>query len=413
MNTTLPYESVDSLLLSRQYVESPYEIFDTLREQYPVFWSDQWNAWVVTRYENVMAILKDHKRFSNRGRYTEYLSSLSDGQRQQLTYLEHHYEHGGLVQSDPPSHTRLRKLIGNAFTPRMVQHMRDLVEQIVADLLDAFVGRREIDLIYEFAFPLPATVIAGMLGVATEERDQFKEWSAAIQRFLGSGQVNFEFALAAQEAWRNMNDHFASLLAERRNHPREDLVSAMAQACEDGESLSDDELIRTCGALLVAGHETTTNLISNAIWLLLGRPDQLDLLRNDDSLYPAAVEEFLRYESPFQSLPRTLTENVALRGQTMRRGQLAYVMIGAANRDPDRFDRPHELDITRADNKQLAFGHGTHFCLGAPLARLEASIAIREVFDQFPNMQLDPDRPPVWKESMVQRGMERFDLSLH
>jgi len=413
MNTTATDTKLDARLLSREYVESPYDIFDMLRQRHPVFWSDKWNAWVITRYDDVLAILKDYRRFSNCGRYTEYLSPLTDDQRAQLSYLENHYEHGGLVQSDPPDHSRLRKLIGNAFTPRMVEHMRGLVEQIVQDLINGFASKKQIDLIYEFAFPLPATVIAGMLGVAVENRDQFKEWSAAIQRFLGSGKVNFDYALSAQEAWRNMNGHFSDLLAERRVHPQDDLVSAMAKSCEDGQRLTDEELIRTCGALLVAGHETTTNLISNGIWLLLQYPEQLGQLQSDDSLFPSAIEEFLRFESPFQSLPRTLTEDVELRGQKMRKGQLAYVMIGAANRDPDRFTNPHELDLNRTDNKQIAFGHGIHFCLGAPLARLEAPIAIRAMFKQFPNMRLVPEQPPVWKKSMVQRGMERFDLSLH
>ena len=405
-------KSLDALFLSPQYVESPYQIFGQLRQHHPVFWSERWNAWVVTRYDDVLEILKDYRRFSNQGRYTKFLSSLPDHQRAQLAYLEHHYEHGGLVQADPPDHTRLRKLIGGAFTPRMVEQMRTPVEQIVAELIRAFADKSEIDLIYEFAFPLPATVIARMLGVAAETRDQFKHWSAAIQRFLGSGEVNFEFALAAQDAWQNMNEHFSELLTERRRQPQEDLVSAMANACEDGERLTEDELVRTCGAMLVAGHETTTNLISNAIWLLLQRPKQRRLLLEDKSLDSAAVEEFLRYESPFQSLPRTLTEDVQLRGQTMQRGQLVYVMLGAANRDPKQFENPEELDITRRENKQIAFGHSIHFCVGAPLARLEAPIAIRALLEQFPEMHMDPSSPPTWKKSMVQRGMERFDLPL-
>lgn len=412
MKTKIADTNLDALLLTPTYIESPYEVYDLLRERYPVFWSDKWQGWLLTRYDDVIAVVKDPRRFSNRSRYTKYLSTLSNEQRSQLAYLQNHYEHGGLVQSDPPEHTRLRKLVGSAFTPRMINRMDNLVEQIVDDLIATFADKSEINLIYEFAFPLPATVIAGMLGVEISSRDQFKDWSAAIQRFLGSGQVRFDYALAAQQAWQNMNGHFKQLLDERGKSPRDDLVSALAHACEDGERLTEQEVIGTCGALLVAGHETTTNLISNAIWLLLQHPDQLNRLRNDASLYPSAVEEFLRYESPFQSAPRTLTEDVELRSQILRKGQLAYVMLGAANRDPSRFDRPDELDITREDNKHLAFGHGIHFCLGAALARLEAPIAIRAMIERFPEMHLDLQRPPVWKESMVQRGMERFDLPL-
>jgi hypothetical protein len=356
--------------------------------------------------------LKDTKTFSNRGRYTQFLASLSPDQRSQLDYLQHHYEHGGLVQSDPPAHTRLRQLISSAFTPRIVSQMDGLVREIVAELVDAFADREEAELIYEFAFPLPAIVIAGMLGVPREERDQFKVWSSVIQRFLGSGTVNFDFALVAQDAWRCMNDYFARLFAERTERPRHDVVSGLAQARFEGEQLSRDEVIRTCGAILIAGHETTTNLISNGFWRLLGHPDQLSQLRSRAELYESAVEEFLRFESPFQSAPRTVTADVELRGKLLRRGDLAYAMLGAANRDPLRFENPNTLDIHRGDNKHLAFGYGIHFCLGAALARLEAPIAIKLLLDRFPNASLISSRPPVWKVSMVQRGMEAFWLLL-
>ena len=405
--------SFDDLLLSPEYVESPYATYDLLRNERPVYWCQKWNGWLLTRFDDVQAVLQDPKNFSNAGRYTKFLAPLSADQRAQLGYLQHHYEHGGLVQLDPPAHTRLRKLVNSAFTPRIVGKMEGLVHEIVADLIAAFADEDDVELIYRFAFPLPAIVIAGMLGVPRDERDRFKDWSSTIQRFLGSGKVNFEYALAAQDAWQNMNGYFADLFAERTARPQDDLVSGLAQAEVDGETLTRDEVIRTCGAMLIAGHETTTNLISNGLWRLLDCPRQLERLRADPNLYPPAVEEFLRCESPFQSAPRTLTADFVLRGQALKRGDLAYAMLGAANRDPVRFPNPQELDLGRKDNKHLAFGYGVHFCVGAALARLEAPIAIRAILERFPDIRLDERRPPMWKVSMVQRGMEQFWLRLH
>ena len=405
-------KNIDDVLLSPEYVDNPYPTYDLLRSEYPVYWCEKWNGWLITRYDDVQSVLKDTVTFSNRGRYTRFLAPLSPDQRSQLTYLQHHYEHGGLVQSDPPAHSRLRKLINSAFTPRIISPMDGLVREIVADLIAAFSGRRDAELIYEFAFPLPAIVIAGMLGVPRDERDQFKVWSSVIQRFLGSGTVNYDYALAAQEAWRCMNEYFARLFAERAERPENDLVSGLAHARVEGEQLSRDEVIRTCGAILIAGHETTTNLISNGLWRLLEHPEQLSRLRSHAELYESAVEEFLRFETPFQSAPRTVTTDVELRGQLLRRGELAYVMLGAANRDPLRFINPNALDIRRDDNKHLAFGYGIHFCLGAALARLEAPIAMKAMLERFPSLSLIPNQPPIWKVSMVQRGMESFWLRL-
>jgi len=405
-------DKIDDVLLTPGYVENPYPTYDLLRSEFPVYWCRKWNGWLITRYDDAQAILKDHQGFSNRGRYTQFLAPLSVEQRSRLSYLQNHYERGGLVQSDPPAHSRLRQLIGSAFIPRIVNEMEGLVQEIVAELIGEFAGDAEVELIRQLAFPLPAIVIAGMLGVPREERNQFKHWSSAIQRFLGSGTVNFELALAAQEAWRSMNDYFEALFAERLHRPQNDLVSSLAAARVEGQQLTREEVIRTCGAILIAGHETTTNLISNGLWLLLRHPDQLMQLRADASLYGPAIEEFLRIESPFQSLPRTVMADIELHGHLLRRGQLVQVMIGAANRDPLRFPDPNTLDIHRSDNKHLAFGYGVHFCLGAALARLEAPIALRALLDRFPRMQLIPSEPPRWKVSMVQRGMESFRLRL-
>jgi cytochrome P450 len=401
---------IDGLLLSPAYVESPYGIYDLLRNQCPVYWSDRWRAWLLTRYADVKAALLNHGVFSNAGRYSEFLRGLPENQQAELTYLREHYEHGGLVQLDPPAHTRLRKLVSFAFFPRIVQGLEPLVSEVIHDLIDGMAATDEVELIRQVAFPLPAIVIAGILGVPKEDRDEFKVWSSTIQRFLGSGEVDFELALAAQESWRHLNDYFRGLLAERRQSPREDMVSALAFATSDDGTLSEDELVRTCGAMLIAGHETTTNLISNAILCLLTHPEQVALLQADASLYSTAVDEFLRLESPFQTAPRIVRAEFALHGHTLRQGDLVYAMLGAANRDPSQFARADQVDIRRADNPHLAFGHGVHTCIGAALARLEGAIALRALVERLRGLHLDVDRPPVWKRSMVQRGMEQFWL---
>ncbi len=403
--------NVEDQLLSPAYVENPYATYELLRQHCPAYWSDTWSAWLVTRYDDVVSILRDHRRFSNQGRYTIYLQQLPAEQKRQLDGLINHYERGGLVQSDPPEHTRLRRLVNLAFTPRAVAHMRHLVEQIVDELLAKVRQNKSMELVSDFAFPLPAIVIAGMLGVPPNERDQFKDWSSKIQRFLGSGNAHFSYALEAQACWRRLNTYFQALLEERKCRPQDDLVSALAMAQDADEQLSEDEIVRTCGAMLIAGHETTTNLIASGILALLKHPDQLQLLHDDPSLYPGAVEEFLRYDSPFQSAPRTLTEDYKMHGQLLKKGQLVHVMLGAANRDQAQFGDPEALDIRRKGNKQIAFGYGIHHCLGAALARLEAPIALERLLKQLPNLQLIPGDPPRWKKSMVQRGLERLPLA--
>ncbi len=367
---------IDGLLLSPAYVESPYGVYDLLRGQCPVYWSERWRAWLLTRYVNVKAALLNHAVFSNAGRYGEFLRGLSETQQAQLTYLREHYDRGGLVQLDPPAHTRLRKLVSFAFFPRIVQRLEPLVSEVIQELIDGLAATHDVELIRRIAFPLPAIVIAGILGVPKEDRDEFKVWSSTIQRFLGSGEVNFELALAAQASWRHLNDYFRGLLAERRQSPREDMVSAMAFATSGDGTLTEDELVRTCGAMLIAGHETTTNLISNGILSLLMHPDQYAALQADASLYPTAVNEFLRLESPFQTAPRIVRCEFVLRDHTLHRGDLVYLMLGAANRDPSQFPRPDQVDVRRSDNPHLAFGHGVHTCIGAALARLEGAIAL-------------------------------------
>lgn len=402
---------IDALLGSDAYFDNPYPVYDRLRSEAPVFWSETWKAWIVTGYDAVVQMTRDTQRFSNQGRVTLFLNQLSPSEQEQVPYLRAHYENAGLVHSDPPDHTRLRRLVNKAFTPRIIEGMRSEVVRVVNELLDQQQGKREMDLIRDFAFPLPAIIIAGMLGVPQEDRDQFKDWSDKIQHFLGTGRARLDKALEAQESWRFMNSYFEGLVAERRKSPRQDIVSGLISARDEKDALTEKEMVGTSGAMLIAGHETTTNLISNAILALIERPDVKEELLANPSLFPAATEEFLRFESPFQSAPRTCRQDTEIGGQTIKKGQLVHLMLGAANRDPARFKDPHQLDIHRQDMKHLAFGNGVHLCLGAALARLEGPIAIETVLRRFPNIRLADGEKPQWKRSMVQRGMARLRVA--
>ncbi len=412
MSETITNTELDSLLANDRYFENPYPVYDRLRTEAPVFWSEKWSAWVVTRYDHLLEIAKSPKVFSNSGRVTRFLDQLKPEEQERVPYLKAHYENAGLVHSDPPDHTRLRRLVSKAFTQRMVEKMREEIVDIVNGLLDRVESQGEMDLIRDFAFPLPAIVIAGMLGVPDEDRDQFKDWSDKIQRFLGTGRANLERALDAQESWRSMNAYFEGLVAERRRLSKDDIVSGLISAKEEKEALTEKEMIGTCGAMLIAGHETTTNLISNGVLALLDHPEVRGELAVKPELYPQAVEEFLRFDSPFQSVPRTCRADTKLGDLLIREGDLVHLMLGAANRDPAVFEDPSRLNIHRTNLKHVAFGHGIHLCLGAALARLEAPIALSALMGRFPDLKLASGAKPRWKPSMVQRGMASMPVTL-
>jgi cytochrome P450 len=266
-----------------------------------------------------------------------------------------------------------------------------------------------MDVIRDLAYPVPVIVIAEMLGIPTKEREQFKRWSDDAVRALSASSLN-DFILA-RDAFRALRAYFEGVAEERRREPREDLLSALLVAEEAGDKLSMDEVFSICILLLVAGNETTTNLIGNGVFALLQHPDQLELLRRDPGLIESAVEEMLRYESPVQATSRFVLERVELDGHVIESGQQAIVLIGAANRDPEQFADPDRLDITRQDNRHLAFGQGIHYCLGAPLARLESQVALLALTERFPKMRLAPERHQ-WRDNLILRGLERLPITL-
>jgi cytochrome P450 len=299
--------------------------------------------------------------------------------------------------------------VTQAFTPRVVEDMRSHIGSIVDDLLDAVEANGSMDLIGDLAYPLPVIVIAEMLGVPPEDRDQFKQWSDRLVAGLDPLVTRDVLALA-DEAVAELRDYFAPLFVARRAEPRGDLISALVGAEEEGERLNEEELYATCILLLAAGNETTTNLIGNGTLALLRHPDQCVLLRDDPSLIESAVEEMLRYDGPVQLTSRVAMEDVWISGTRIAAGEFAVAILGAANRDPLQFADAASFKVAREDNRHAAFGHGIHFCLGAPLARLEAQIAIPRLLERMPNLQLAESKP-VWRETTVLRGLKRLPVT--
>ncbi len=407
MNTNCRF---DDLLMADDYSDRLYENYDLLRSEEPIYWSDAWTSWVLTRYVDNVECLKNVKDFSSVGRTLRFMDQIPEEERHRFKALREHYEDGGLINKDPPDHTRLRKLVLKAFSPRLVEKMRGMVTELVNELIDKVQGNGQMEMISDFAFPLPAILIAGILGVPPEDREMFKDWSRKILLFTGSGRIDLDFAEKAQESRVAMSNYFRQLMEERLREPQDDLITALASARENDDLLTETELVTTCGVLLVAGHETTANLITNGFFALFQKPDQLEELKKNTSLLPSAIEEILRYDSPLQSIPRLVSKDIKFHEKEFKAGDLVTVMIGAANRDPAHFSDPHHLDIYRKENNHIAFGNSVHFCLGAALARMEIPIAYEALLRRLPNLRLQGETPK-WRLSMSLRGLESLDVA--
>jgi cytochrome P450 len=400
----------DELLLSSEFFQDPYPTYHRLRTEAPVYWSEALGGWILTRYTDVVAIFRDHQRFSNAGRVTYLLEQLSPAARQQVERLEHHY-HVGLAHSDPPAHTRLRALLTRVFTPRMIETRRPRVQQVVNELLDRVAGRGEMDIIRDLAYPLPATIVAEMIGAPLEDLEQFRQWAEAINGlFKGGGRVVPEKVQAAHQCVLDMHQYIGGLIEQRRREPQDDILSGLLAAEQAEDKLTQAELVSTVVTLFVAGHETTTHTIGNSLVALLRQPDRLQQLREQPELMGEAVEELLRYDTSVQRGWRIATEDIEIGGERIGRGDLVLPMIGAANRDPDQFPDPDRLDFARPQNKHIAFGYGIHFCLGAPLARLEAPIALGALLQRFPNLRLKTETLP-WRHDIALRGVEALPVA--
>jgi cytochrome P450 len=391
--TAVPDTKYDELLISREFMLDPYPFLRQLREEQPVYWCEPIGGWILTRFDDIIATFKDVDHYGNEGRLAKAVDYLPAETRARFRAFEDHYRTKGLLFSDPPDHTRLRTLVTKAFTPRVVESMRPRIQAIADELLDAAPSAGTLDVMADFAIPLPATVLAEIYGAPVADRLRIRRWAEALLSFQGVNKPGIETLERAQTALVEIRAYLAALIAERRREPREDLLSQLVAAESEGDRLTEAELISTSVTLLVAGHETTTSLIGSAIYTLLHHPDQWRLVQDDPGLLRSALEEVLRYESPVSRQPRLMKADAELGGKAIRKGQMVFQMLNAANRDPAHFTDPERFDIVRQDNRHIAFGFGIHFCVGALLARTEAHIAISTVMRRMPKLRLVSDTP--------------------
>jgi len=400
----------DQQIQAPEFTADPYPVYAAMRREAPVFFSNHWQAWLVTCYPDVVSVLKNHQQFSNAGRQAHLLDLLPPEEQHRLEPLREHYASGGLINTDRPAHARLRTLVAKAFSPRIMRSIEPLVSEVAQDLIDCLKEGEETDLISILAFPLPAIVIAGLLGVPVDMRNQFKLWSVAANVFTGSGRPTLQEALSAQESILALKAYLSGLLDDRRERPQDDLLSQLAVVREGKDQLDREEIVATCCTLLMAGHETTTTLIGNAVYALLRNPDRLAELRSDSDLMPAAVEEFLRYDSPVQRVKRVALEDFAIKGTKIAAGSLVYAMIGSGNRDATVFPCPDRLDFSRDNRGHIAFGSGIHFCLGAALARIEARICLGALMKRFPVWNWNGEQGLAWIQDSGLRGLQRLPV---
>ncbi len=390
-------------LFSPAMQANPYPIYDRLRAEGAVYWHPKIEAWFVAGYDANVAGLHEARLSADRVAPMEQLAgdptlhAVFALIREQMNF------------TDPPRHTRLRGLVSKAFTPHAIEAMETHIRQLVNGFLDRVQARGTMDLIADLALPLPATVITEMLGLPPADVPRLKRWSDEFSAVFSShpSELSGEVYQQARQSTEEIKRYFQVKLAERKAGERPDLLTALARVDEGGDHLNELELLSNANLLLEAGHETTTNLIANGLLALFRHPEQFRRLRDNPNLLPTAIEEFLRYDSPVQFMNRMAREDLVLEGQQIRKGQLVYLLFGAANHDPLHFPEPANFDIARQPNRHLSFGQGPHFCLGAPLARLEARIVFESLLSRFPNLRL-AEQSLEYQPNFSLRGLRRL-----
>jgi len=391
MSSSTPTQTFD--WTSPDFLADPYSHYKRLRETDPVHYNEARGGWMLLRYNDMVEVLRDDERFSaERGG-----PQIGDNVPRSM------------LGSDPPDHTRLRTLVNKAFTARTVRQLTSRIQEIVDELVAGVADRGEMEAITEFAYPLPITVIAEMLGVPSSDRNFFRDASQKIAVALGPLE-DMQVALRAMEGRNALVDYFNELIPKRRDSPRDDVLTALLQATEQGDVLTHGELLAMLLLLLVAGHETTVNLIGNGLLALLRNPEQLERLRNEDGIERHAVEELLRYDSPVQMTGRIAKVDMEIGGKPIRAGQPVSTVVASANRDPEVFDDPDALDLEREPCNHLSFSAGIHFCLGAQLARLEGQIALSTVVRRFPNIRLATN-DLRYRPAPILRGLDALPVT--
>jgi pimeloyl-[acyl-carrier protein] synthase len=390
-------------LLDPEVLANPYPLYHRLRREDPVHWDPFLHAWVVTRYQDVIRVLREFS--ANRTPTPEQLTAMGLAALNPIAQVMVKQ----MLFLDAPTHTRLRGLASQAFTPHRVELLRKHIQEVTNSLIEAVLPAGRMDVIADLAEPLPCIVTAEMLGVPVEDHQQLKLWSQDFAEMLGNFQHNPDRAPRILKTVNEMTAYFRSVIKEARLRPREGLVSSLMNAEVNGDRLSEEEVIANSIVTMVGGQETTTNLIGNGVLSLLRNPTQLEKLRSDLSLIPSAVEELLRYESPSQHTARLAPEETILGGKRIQKRHAVIAVMGAGNRDPERFPDPDHLDITRTDNRHLAFGWGAHFCFGAALARIEGQTAFELMLRRLGEWTLEPE-PLVWRTNLGLRGLTRLPI---
>lgn len=396
-----------SNLQTPQVRANPYPFYAQLRSQDPVHWDEELGFWVLTRYADIVAVYQD-SRFSRAQGLRRGYERLPEAE-QVIAEPVYHSFSKTMFYSDPPYHTRLRGLVNSAFTPTAVEQMRPYVQQTVDNLLDAVQTDGKMDVIHDFAYPLPIMVIAQMLGLPVEDRVHFKKWSDDLFAILGSVPHASDLMERAARSLHELTSYITKLSDARRQHSLNDLLTALVEAVEGGEHLTQEELVANVIILLSAGHETTSNLVGNGLLALLQHPDQMQKLREQPKLIASAIEEMMRYDNPVQISYRSAAADVELGGKLIRKGQLVNSILGAGNRDPEHYAEPDRFDITREEGRHLGLGLGIHFCLGAPLLRLEAQIAFSTLLRRFPQLYLATESLE-WQEHPIFRGVKSLPV---
>ncbi len=385
-------------LLDPEVLANPYPLYRRLRSEAPVHWDPYLHAWVVTRYDDVITVL--HQFSANRTPTPEQFAAMGLAELGPIAQMMTKQ----MLFMDAPAHTRLRSLASMAFTPARVEALRAHIREILDALIEPLLRAGRMDVINDLAAPLPAIVTAELLGVPTSDCDQLKAWSADFAEVLGNFQHNPDRASQTLKCVEEMNAYFREAIRRLKIEPREGLINSFITAEINGDRLTEEEIIANCIVTMVGGQETTTNLIGNGILSLVRNPDQLQRLRDDLTLIPSAVEELLRYESPSQQTARICPKDFELGGKQIRKGQAVIAVMAAGNRDPERFPDPDRLDVSRTDNRHLAFGWASHFCFGAALARIEGQLTFEAIARRTSNLTLEPG-PLVWRENLGLRGL--------
>jgi len=396
-------------LFSPAFKANPFPTLAQLQQEQPIYAHQAPNGttiWYITRYEDVVAVLRDNDHFVKDIRHALPPEQLNPARRT----ATHQLINENMLFADPPNHTRLRALVNQAFTPKRVEALRPRLHQLAHDLLDQAAPLGQMDLIAEYALPLPVVIIADLLGIPTDDRAQVADWSQAI---ISPGSRGHSYKVRKHKV-RAFVAYLQELFQERESRPQDDLITALVQAEMAGDRLSPAELSSMVALLIVTGHETTVNLIGNGALALLQHPESRQCLHENPALWPLAVEELLRFDGPVEtSTTRWVGKTITYKGFTLHRGDVVRLVFSAANRDAAAFDHPDQLDISRTENKHLAFGMGIHYCLGAPLARLEGEMALQTLFTRFPQLHLStPAEQLEWRSGVLFRGLKRLPVKL-